>query len=35
VTRSENAAALAVLRALDFVCTDAGDGAVDARRAVG
>ena len=33
-TRSENAAALAVLRSLGFECTDAGDGRVRARREV-
>jgi RimJ/RimL family protein N-acetyltransferase len=34
-TRTENAAALAVLRALDFECADAVDGEVWARRALG
>jgi RimJ/RimL family protein N-acetyltransferase len=33
-TRSENAPALAVLRALAFECSDAGDGEVRARREV-
>jgi RimJ/RimL family protein N-acetyltransferase len=34
VTRSGNAAALAVLRAQGFECTEAGDGEVSARRLV-
>jgi RimJ/RimL family protein N-acetyltransferase len=34
VTRSENAAALAVLRALDFGLTRGGDGEVRARREI-
>jgi RimJ/RimL family protein N-acetyltransferase len=34
-TRTENAPALAVLRALDFECADAVDGEVWARRRVG
>jgi RimJ/RimL family protein N-acetyltransferase len=35
VTRSGNAAALAVLGALGFECTETGDGEVRARRGVG